>query len=154
MKKILLFAVLFLAMTISVQAQKGERFQERVESMRIAFITKQLDLSPDEAQNFWPIYNQFRKEQKALRSNYPKTKNPSALSDAEAEDSILASFEREEKEVALKRKYYGQLKEVLPVQKIAMLKKAERQFKERLVKQLNEKKRQRRQQREENDGMK
>ncbi len=154
MKKILLFAVLFLAMTISVQAQRGEKFQERVESMRIAFITKKLDLSPDEAQKFWPIYNQFRKEQKALRSNYRNTKNPGALSDAEAEDSILASFEREEREVALKRKYYEQLKEVLPVQKIAMLKKAERQFKERLVKQLNEKKRQRRQQRQKQNGMK
>lgn len=149
MKNILLFTVFILAMTINVQAQKSEKHQERIESMRIAFITKKLDLSPDEAQKFWPIYNQYRKEHQELKNNYRGNRDNEPLSDQEAEDAISASLELEEKEVALKRRYYTELKGILPVQKIAMLRKAERQFKERLVKQLNE----RRQQRRKDKGM-
>ena len=137
-------------MTFNVQAQRDKKHQDRIESMRIAFITKKLDLSPDEAQNFWPIYNKYRKEHKALRNNYNTTKNPGALSDAEGEGAISAALDLEEKEVALKRKYYAELKGILPVQKTAMLRRAERQFKEQLVKQLND----RRQKRRNGSGMK
>ncbi len=35
---------------------------EKVEQYRIQFLTEQLDLSPEEGQKFWPVYNAYKKE--------------------------------------------------------------------------------------------
>jgi hypothetical protein len=41
----------------------------KIQAMEMAFITKELNLNPDEAQKFWPIFNQYRNEIKAIASN-------------------------------------------------------------------------------------
>ena len=46
-------------------AQPNKR--EQREAQKIAFITKLLALTPEEAQKFWPVYNQFEADQKALK---------------------------------------------------------------------------------------
>lgn len=43
----------------------------RVEAIKIAFITKQLNLSPAEAQRFWPVFNSYSNEVKVARNTYP-----------------------------------------------------------------------------------
>ncbi len=40
--------------------------RERLESFRIQFITKKLDLSPAEAEKFWPVYNEQREASRNL----------------------------------------------------------------------------------------
>lgn len=39
---------------------------KRIESLKTKFITEKLDLSPEEAQKFWPVYNAYRKELEAI----------------------------------------------------------------------------------------
>lgn len=34
--------------------------------MEMAFITKELNLSPEEAQKFWPVFNQYRNELRSI----------------------------------------------------------------------------------------
>jgi hypothetical protein len=46
--------------------------REDIESMKIAYLTKKLDLTPDEAKKFWPVFNQFSEELKNVRSNRKK----------------------------------------------------------------------------------
>jgi hypothetical protein len=41
----------------------------KIQAMEMAFITKELNLNPDEAQKFWPIFNQYRNEIKGIASN-------------------------------------------------------------------------------------
>lgn len=51
----------------SAAAQGGSDFQkqwqDRLQSEKIAFLTNEMSLTPQEAQVFWPIYNQAQKEQ-------------------------------------------------------------------------------------------
>lgn len=54
-----------LAQEAKPEAKKNNH-SERMEAEKVAFFTKQLDLSVEEAQAFWPIYNQVEKSQKAL----------------------------------------------------------------------------------------
>ncbi len=57
-------ALLALAVSFSVFAQKGpEKDRERIQAEKIAYITQELDLSPSEAEKFWPLYNEVQKEQ-------------------------------------------------------------------------------------------
>ena len=55
------------------QESRQQRF-ERIETEKIAFITKELDLSSREAQRFFPTYNEYRKELHAtLQDNRRKS---------------------------------------------------------------------------------
>lgn len=40
-----------------------KQWQDRLQSEKIAFLTNEMSLTPKEAQDFWPIYNQAQKEQ-------------------------------------------------------------------------------------------
>ena len=63
---ILLIGVIPLA-GIKAQPGDGNKREDAIESLKIAFITKQLNFTPEEAQKFWPIYNQYTAELKTQR---------------------------------------------------------------------------------------
>lgn len=111
-------------------SQRGEK----LESMRIAFITNKLSLTTSESEKFWPIYNVYRKEISDIRKQANLDTNLEAMSDADAEKAIQVSIERMEKELILFKNLARDLKPVLPARKIALLSKVERNFNEELLK--------------------
>jgi hypothetical protein len=132
MKKIIIIC-LSIVLSVSAFAQQGKR----IEAMRIAFITQRLNLTSEEAQQFWPVFNQFSEKMQQIKGT--KTDAPlDEMSDADTEKMILTEFDKESKELELKKEYYQKLKKVLPVRKIAKLYRAERDFKNELVKYLKE----------------
>lgn len=152
MKKITLFILLvaFLGAN-SVQAQPQS--SEKIKTMKVAYITNKLELTPKESQNFWPVYNEYQEKLELLRLD--KRKNivgASNKSDAELEKMILAQFDLQEKEVKIHREYYQKLKKVVSIQKIVALKKAEQDFKKYLLQQAREKRTERMQQRRQRDN--
>jgi hypothetical protein len=80
MKRFLLFAFL-LTIGIKIRAQNGNR----LEALKIAYITNKLNLSPEEAQKFWPIYNQYALELKVARLKAVNNKS----SEIELDENIL-----------------------------------------------------------------
>ncbi len=142
----LLFLGLFLTTGILAQDRDARRAQRdsKIESLKVAFITNQLSLTEEESKNFWPLYNDFQAERKALRKAGKKGKkgknrpNFAEMSDAELEAMIEERFNIEEKELSLKRKYFKKLKTVLPIRKIAKLHQAEREFKKKVLDQMRE----------------
>ena len=66
--KTLLFTILF-CLSLAPAFSQMER-GEKIESLRIAYITKQLQLSPDEAKVFWPVYNIYEQEMKTLLQDH------------------------------------------------------------------------------------
>ena len=60
-------AVLFCSIATAQPREKRDR-DERIESMRIAYITDRLDLSPTESQQFWPLYNELQDKKRALKN--------------------------------------------------------------------------------------
>jgi hypothetical protein len=140
MKKIIIVC-LSIVLSVSAFAQQGKR----IEAMRIAFITQRLNLTSEEAQQFWPVFNQFSEKMQQIKGT--KMDAPlDEMSDADAEKMILTEFDKESKELELKKEYYQKLKKVLSVRKIAKLYRAERDFKNELVKYLKEAREERKQQ--------
>ena len=136
MKKLLSILVLCLLVSSYAQAQKRGNKQERIKSLRIAFITEKLQLTPAEVENFWPLYNEFEKKRSSLRKEYRQDRKTGELTDDEAEKQISSNFENQEKLIALKRTYFEKFKKILPVKKVARLEKAEREFKTEIVKEM------------------
>ena len=139
MKKYFLFSVVFFCITTFAVAQKqgGDR-KNRMESYRIAYLTEKLDLSPEEAQRFWPIYNKFRDELKEIRKDAKGQKAIQDMTDSEAENAINGNFEREEKVSALKKEYVKKLKGVIPSKKIAKLQQVEQDFKKEVLQRMKD----------------
>jgi len=122
-----------------------EAKKEQVESMKIAFITQKLDLSPEEAQQFWPVYNKYRDELDKLRENHHKNmekagKDLSGLSDQEVEQFVDNEIAFRQTEVDILKKYHTQFKKVLPVKKVALFYRAEDEFKRELLRRMQKQK--------------
>ncbi len=47
--------------------------KEQIERLRVAFITQELDLTVEESQAFWPIFNAFRDDKKELEREQRKS---------------------------------------------------------------------------------
>lgn len=142
MKKYILIIAMFIAFNSNLMAQKGER----LEAMKIGFITERLNLTADEAKVFWPIYNKFTEELKKLRlSTKGKITEEMAdmpnMNDTEAEKVLADMVNFKINEAELIKKYAAEFKKVLPIKKVVLLFKAENDFKRELLKQLANRKR-------------
>ena len=68
MKNFLFIAILIITISLQVNAQPPRK-GERIEALKIAYITQALKLTAEEAQNFWPVYNTYTQEIKTARLN-------------------------------------------------------------------------------------
>ncbi|MDX1767340.1 MAG: hypothetical protein R3294_04765 [Arenibacter troitsensis] len=144
-KKInILATLLFLAATLSLSSQERQDW-DKIKSLKIAFITERLNLTPKEAQSFWPIYNEhqskreslFREERFEIGS---EIKNLDALSDTKA-DELLARMQRlEEEKFKLEKSYIEKISKTISAKKTILLMRSEEDFKRQLIKQYRQKK--------------
>lgn len=152
MKKIqLLFPTLLLISSIALaqpgqvdKMNKGER-KEKVEAMKIAYLTNKLELSPTEAQQFWPVFNEFEAKIQAIRQSRRKDSregqdNLDQLSDKEVETLIDSEVAFRQKELDVMKEYHSKFKAVLPIRKVAKLYRAQEDFKRELLKKIQERK--------------
>jgi hypothetical protein len=105
-----------------------------IRTKRIGFFTDKLNLTPDEAIKFWPVYNMYTKEVDDLRAERrtdQKTalRNLDDMGDAAIEKALDAEFIFRQKELDIEKKYLAEWKKVLPYKKVALLLKAEQEFK-------------------------
>lgn len=139
MKNIVIIALLFMFPFVAAAQRTGQRSNE-IESYRISYLTQKLDLSEEEAKIFWPIYNEFQKEQTALRKekmlnmiSFRKFTEIEDLSDTEVQNLIVNELNFKQKELSLERKYYYRLKSSLPIKTIGKYYRAQETFKKELL---------------------
>jgi hypothetical protein len=100
------------------EVQPSEKKQQDIEALKVAFISKELELTPDEAEKFWPVYNQYSKE---LRTTF---KN-----DADVLD-------RDEKVLNLRKRYRDQFSKVLGPERMNRIFSSEGRFHQLLIKSM------------------
>ena len=106
MKKV--FTLLFLFGYLTMMAQTNDRL-ERIKAFKVAFITEKLELTTDEAEKFWPIYNQFEDSSNKIKSDYfrpimRKMRRNQDVSDSEASSFLEQMIEGENKMHQAKQK--------------------------------------------------
>lgn len=144
MKKLYILTIVLLSFVNITKAQENRK--EEIESFRIAFFTRQLNLSPDEAKKFWPVYNEMQTEiqkiQKERRMRHRDLRDNSAnLSDAELEKSINDEMNSRQRELDIERKYHEKFKAILPMKKVAIYYRAQEGFKRELLRKLQDQRR-------------
>jgi len=123
-------------------AQRDSDRRERIKAQKVAFITERLELTPKEAQEFWPIYNAFEENTHEMRHSDLKkireTMRRDNLSDKEAQEVITKYMTYEDKLHAAKKQLVKDLSTAIPPQKIIKLKAAEDAFNRKLMEMLRE----------------
>lgn len=137
--KHLIIAMLFFIPTITMAQRGGERNNE-IESYRIAYLTQKLELTAEEAKIFWPIYNDWQKEQSTLRKersqkmiSFRKITEIEKLSDTEVQTLIMNDFNFKQRDLNLDKKYYYKLRSSLPIKIVGKFYRAQEAFKRELL---------------------
>ncbi len=153
-----MIAFLVLIFAIPVQAQNKEEIKKmdkerqeeyaRIKSAKIAFITEQVELTPEEAQEFWPVYNEMEDKRKELTHNLMKRfkgdKEKTEMTNEQAEKMMQTQFAQEQALLDLKKEYHNKYSEILPATKVAKLYEAENMFRQRLMERLKHRDREKR----------
>ena len=114
MKRIILLLLLYAGIVFSANAQDEQREAGRLQAYKIAFLTKKLNLTPEEAQRFWPIYNKYEDELRAARIEHRQNK--------------ATEIATEEKILNIRKKYNDEFSKALSSEKVDRLFKSEREF--------------------------
>jgi hypothetical protein len=138
MKKI--YTTLFF-LTVSVMIFGQDAFQKRLNNLRaqkIAFITQRIDLTTDEAQVFWPIYNELTKKKEELNKRrkeiaFELKNNRDTYDDAQKEKLADEFVGLKLKDANLDIEYLEKFKKVLSIDKVLKLYQAELAFKNYLL---------------------
>ncbi|HEY8396824.1 MAG TPA: hypothetical protein VIK80_02720 [Flavihumibacter sp.] len=106
----------------SAQQRGDERGgRERLEALKIAYLTKELNLTAEEAQKFWPVYNQYIAEMRKLR-----------------QDTRGDEITREEKLLSIRKKYQSSFGKTLSPERANHFFKAEKEFYGKVQKELQQ----------------
>ena len=114
----LLTAMLILGFASQAQPMKPDRETraaeiKKIQAMEMAFITKELNLSPDEAQKFWPVFNQYRNELKGMAG----------------ERKVGDQLEKQQKMLDIRKKYREDFTKVMSHERANKVFGAEEEFK-------------------------
>ena len=138
MYKIIITAI-FLFGSLHITAQKHSDDRERIKSLKAAYITDQLNLSSEEAQKFWPIYNQYQHQRRSLyKREHAAIENLDQITEEEAEKMLLEYIKMEQEDYVLLREFYRDLRKIFPAKRIIHLKKVEDDFNHRLLREYRE----------------
>jgi Spy/CpxP family protein refolding chaperone len=145
MKTIYILPLLLLFTTLGFSQKDYKEKKEKIKALKVAYITEQLELTTEEAQKFWPVYNayddaQFEIRHTKMRNLISKDEdNIDNLSEKEAKELVVKMQNLEKEMHNLRQKYYADLLKVLPAKKIVKLKKTEEDFNRKLIRQLKDK---------------
>jgi hypothetical protein len=119
-----------------------ERLQE-IKAQKSAYLTQKMNLTPEEAQRFWPVYNQYDEEQETARREhmrYMRTmrQKEGQLTEKEANEMLDRQLAMHEKDLQIRKKYDPQLRKAIGAQKLVQLLKAERDFHREVMKRFRD----------------
>jgi hypothetical protein len=121
MKNIILILALFLSSLTGVFAQEVDpKKAEKIESLKIAFITQKLNITPEEAQKFWPVYTRYENEMRDVIKEHPG----------------MDVLDNEEKVLNIRKKYRNEFSNLLGQPRVNNLFKTENEFRGILMRHL------------------
>jgi hypothetical protein len=120
MKQSLLILLMAILISTSLSAQEPsnqekQTREEKIQSLEIAFISRKLNLNPEEAQKFWPIYNEYKRDIRQIAINQRAKKDHDVL-------------ELEEKIIDVRKRYKEQFTAAVGKDRMNTFFKAEHEF--------------------------
>jgi len=127
----------------NAQPPMGRFNREEAKTLKVGIYTSVLELTTAEAEKFWPVFNAFENEMEAIREEQHGIRKKmetsfSDMSDKELEAETDKMMALKLKEAELEHLYYAKFKKVLPIQKVALMHRADMMFKKALLEKMRE----------------
>jgi hypothetical protein len=140
MKRIVIFLMIMLIFPV-IRSTAQNTNLEKLNNYKIGFFTKKLNLTSQEAEKFWPVYNDYQSQRnqiqmEKLKLNRNFNQNESSLSDNQLEEMGDKYVDCLVQESNLAVVFHKKLKEVLPPVKVILYYQAENQYKVQLLNEL------------------
>lgn len=139
-----LFAIALFLGTVTGFAQphlrgENEDRREKIEAIKAAYITEELELTVAESQAFWPVYNELQKKEIELREGQ-RSRLESLRNESSDKALEKAMYDMADGHIALeelRKSYIDDFIGVLGAKKTAQLFKAEREFGRKVMERLH-----------------
>lgn len=131
----------------SLQAQEGRHgadFEKKYHSQKVAYLTTEMDLSPDESAAFWPLYNAHDKEMASLKDDIKGYRNKiSKMGEGLTEEDALEALNNYQDKMGemhqIQVDYQVKYLQVIPAKKVIIMLRAEKEFRRGLLRELGDK---------------
>ena len=140
---LIISAAILYSLTLNAQRGQlsGRSSFEQVEAEKIAFFTRYLELTSEEAKKFWPVYDDFQdrrsklvKERQSISRYF--SRNYDTLPEKEAGDLADRYIDLQTEESKLAEEFHEKFKEVLPQKKVMRFYQGESEFRMQLLRRL------------------
>ncbi len=128
-------------------AQERQAERESIQAQKIAFITQETGMTAEEAEKFWPLYNEMNKKineishQRGLsKKNMYKALAPESGSKTSLNESLEIYLNTFKDENQVRAEYHAKFIKALSTEKVARLYLAEERFSNRFIRVYIEKK--------------
>jgi Spy/CpxP family protein refolding chaperone len=124
----------------AARAQNDMNGRQKIESAKIGMITNRLNLTPDQAPQFWAIYNEYNGKKQELNRRVRQLNNESPRSNLN-DDQLLNGLREvnatKQKLADLDNEYMSRFLKVISPPQLAELYKTEQAFNKMLLQRLN-----------------
>ena len=147
MKKLIVLTG-FILITLGLFAQRGQGKWGGLEEFRakkVTYITEKLELTPEEAQNFWPHYNEFDKKRMEFHKRKREVEkkvweNLDTYTNKEFDEGYQTLMKLFDEEYKLNKEYRKKFYEVLPPKKALAIEYIEHEFRSYMFREYRNKK--------------
>jgi hypothetical protein len=128
---------------VTAQVKTGEELRTQIEAQRVALYTQRMNITPVEAQQFWPVYNEYLEKKNKLASEKRRLtrfyfQNSASMTENDIDITINKYVQVFKSETELFEDYNKRFRKILPAQKVMKLYLAEIEFKTWLLGKIRE----------------
>lgn len=140
MNRIIYIIAIFIISFSSCQ-KSTKKSEQELKAQKIAFLTKKMELTPAEAEKFWPVYNEYwNRKYKIIGEKRSAMKYCMENIDRMKDDEIAkygdmyVNFQKQEADLLVE--FNEKFKEILPPSKVFKLYNSDYEFKNYLLQQI------------------
>lgn len=140
MKKTLLILTFLMLGLTTINAQ--QMIRQKMRLLKTSYITDAINLTPEEAEKFWPVYNLYTDKIQDLKRSIEHSirfddrltaESIDQLSEKDAQEILDKIILSEEKIAQTQKEMFHELSKIISAKKIIVLQKTEREFNKRLL---------------------
>ncbi|MDP5076999.1 MAG: hypothetical protein NWQ19_02840 [Nonlabens sp.] len=146
MKNILIILCLVLGTSITFAQRDREDKNDKIKALMVTHISKDLGLSAQEAEKFWPVFHDYNGRKDDLRGKKRKLLRDldgrlDGLSEADAQKFISEMDGIDAEEARLERNSQNDIIKIIGAKRFLLLKKSEMNFRRNMLEEFKDRKR-------------
>ena len=140
MKNLLIVCLILSSFPLFAQKKESkDEKKQRIEAARVSFITKKLELTPEESKEFWPIVNEMetkiKTSRKALKDRFKKMKQEDEKIDEKTYQKLIEDMHEQQISILeIKNEYVQKIASIIGYEKTFRFEhQIQREFKKQLM---------------------